>query len=55
MIPRGTIMWFSVGYSRREGVIDAVEDGISHLEHIGVGGLTSREVGRIKLFKSKEV
>ena len=55
MIPRGTIMWFSVGYSRRGGVIDAVEDGISHLEHIGVGGLTSREVGRIKLLKSKEV
>ncbi|MCD6505419.1 hypothetical protein J7M22_02225 [Candidatus Poribacteria bacterium] len=55
MIPQGTIMWFSVGYFRRDGIIDVVEDGISHLEHIGVGGLTSREVGRIKLLKSKEV
>lgn len=55
MMPSGTVMWFSVGYSRRDGVIETVEDGISHLEHIGVGGLTSREVGRIKLLKSKEV
>jgi len=55
MIPRGTVLWFSVRYSRRDGIIDVVEDGISHLESIGVGGLTSREVGRIKLLKSKEV
>jgi hypothetical protein len=55
MIPQGTIMYFTVGYSRRKDIVSAVEDGISHLEHIGVGGLTSREVGRIKLLKSQEV
>ncbi|MFQ6041890.1 MAG: type III-B CRISPR module RAMP protein Cmr4 [Candidatus Poribacteria bacterium] len=62
-IPRSTVMWFDVVYKEPSDfridnvpidkdipwVIENVEKGFAYMEHLGVGGMTTRGMGRFKI------
>ncbi len=58
-IPRGTVFWFEVIYQdpeyygltnrNRDTIINTVENGLKYFEFLGVGGMSSRGFGRLKV------
>lgn len=57
-IPRGTVFWFDITYNKFEDEEDdvekTVENGLKKFETLGVGGMTSRGLGRLKVFESND-
>lgn len=50
-IPRGTIFWFDITTKENDDKTpDIVEEGLKKFETLGVGGMTSRGLGRVKVF-----
>lgn len=51
-IPRGTIFWFDIIIQEGNEIPKEIEKGLEKFETLGVGGMTSRGFGRVKIFKS---
>jgi len=67
-IPRGTVMWFDVVYNDKthfkiqnqsitisnEDIQRAVLNGLQLMEHLGVGGMNTRGMGRFKVWEGRK-